>query len=771
MLSSFRLAIFLGAGLLFLIQPMFAKMVLPMLGGSPAVWNTCMLFFQGMLLAGYGYAHLSHRFLGTKAQVILHLIILSVVIFLPAIAISKDWNPPENDTPIFWLLGLLLVVVGGPFFAVSATSPLLQQWFAATHHERAGNPYFLYSASNFGSILALLAYPFLIERIFALDSQAQIWKYGYIVFVLSMIGCAVFVFKAGKDRSDAQDDAPEESTPSPVTWKQRIYWIGLAFVPSSWMLGVTSFLTTDISPMPVLWIIPLSIYLITFIIAFADKPVLSSDWMARAFPVAMLVVVTTTIFQGGFLVMGIHLLVFFVGSMACHFELAKSKPDPRHLTEFYLLVSFGGMLGGVFNGLVAPVVFPWILEYPLTLMVACLLFPSFEPSDAVKKKTALELTTEREKPKPEKSKSKKKKRQKESSDVRPTPENEEDFLRKVKLGSFVAFVAVLALLANTLEFRGTVVLLLTTMFGLAALCVCFFLNKPVWFSIPLGVVLIIAKLEPPQPGETVLYTARGFFGVNRVVDGPKGFQKRLYHGTTVHGIQSNDPERPDMHLQPMSYYHRSGPLGMIFENAQKPTNFQSVGVIGLGAGTAATYHQPGQRFTFYEIDPIVAKIAEDPEYFSFLSECGKDHYKIVLGDGRLQLDKEEDGTFDFLVFDAFSSDAIPMHLLTREAVEMYASKLGDNGLMAFHISNLHFDLEPILGDIAAELKLDTLTCHDVNISEEEMIEGKAAASYVVIAKDLERTGLKNHPKWKSTETSARNYVWTDDFSNLFDALK
>ena len=345
------------------------------------------------------------------------------------------------------------------------------------------------------------------------------------------------------------------------------------------------------------------------------------------------------------------------------------------------------------------------------------------------------------------------------------------FLRKVKLGSFLIFVVVLAIFANTLEFRGTVVLLLTTMFGLVFLCVFFFLNRPLWFAIPLGVVLVIAKLEPPQPGETVIYTARGFFGVNRVVDGPKGFQKRLYHGTTVHGIQANDPDRPELHLKPMSYYHETGPLGMIFENAQESKPFQTVGVIGLGAGTAATYHRSGQQFIFYEIDPIVADIAENPDYFTFLSSCGKDNYEIVLGDGRLKLGKEVDARFDFLVFDAFSSDAIPIHLLTKEALQMYAEKLCDDGLMAFHISNLHFDLEPILGDIAAELKMDSLTCHDVNISDEELIEGKAAASYVVIAKDLGRTGLTTNQKWQKTKTSGRKYVWSDDFSNLFDAFK
>ena len=340
----------------------------------------------------------------------------------------------------------------------------------------------------------------------------------------------------------------------------------------------------------------------------------------------------------------------------------------------------------------------------------------------------------------------------------------------IKLRGIVAFALLIAVLANVIGFQGTPTLIMTTMLGLALLCVFFLLDKPLWFAVPLGAVLILAKLEPPQPGEQVLYTSRGFFGVNRVVDGPNGAQRRLYHGTTVHGIQNTDPERKELHLEPMTYYHRTGPLGMIFESAQAKKKFKRVGVIGLGAGTAAAYILPEQKFVFFEIDPIVKQIAENPKYFTFLKECSGE-YEIILGDGRLKLAAEDDTSFDLLVLDAFSSDAIPIHLMTREAIEMYASKLAPDGLMAFHISNLHFDLEPILGDIAAELGLESITWHDRNITEEEMIEGKAPASYVVITRDLNRTGLGKGLKWKKTSRSGRKRVWTDKFSNLFDAMK
>lgn len=339
MLHFFRVAIFLGAGLLFLIQPLFAKMVLPLLGGSPAVWNTCMLFFQGILLAGYAYAHATNRLLGTRSQAVLHLIVLIAILFLPVISIPNDWVPPTGTTPIFSLLGLLFLVVGGPFFAVSATSPMLQQWFAATNHQRSGNPYFLYSASNIGSMVALLSYPFLVERILRLKMQTLTWKYGYILFVISMGVCAYFVLVAKREKAAEDSDGVTEEVgnepdlkvapPQNISWTSRLLWIALSFVPSSWMLGVTSYLTTDISPMPILWIIPLTLYLITFIIAFSDQPFIRYSWVSRAFPIVMLILAASTIFNAGIPLMGLHLLVFFVGSMVCHLELANRKPAAK----------------------------------------------------------------------------------------------------------------------------------------------------------------------------------------------------------------------------------------------------------------------------------------------------------------------------------------------------------------------------------------------------------------------------------------------------------
>ena len=786
MLFPFRLAIFLGAGLLFLIQPLFAKMALPLLGGSPAVWNTCMLFFQGMLLAGYAYAHLTQRLLGIKIQIVLHWTILFVVMLLPIIAIPSAWTPPEHSSPVFWLLGLLLVVVGGPFFAVSATSPLLQQWFSATDHPRAKNPYFLYSASNFGSMIALICYPFFIEKFFRIETQTLIWTSVYWLFIAAMAVCGYLVLKTAGNIKKPTDvsskrlpNQPEVNDSLPnqplIGWSQRGWWVALSFVPSSWMLGVTSFLTTDISPIPILWIIPLTLYLVTFIVAFADQPLLRYQWVSRLFPISMMVLAASTMFKGGIFVLLLHLVVFFVGAMVCHFELARKKPSPSHLTEFYFWVSFGGLLGGVFNGLLAPLVFPWILEYPVTLFIACLLRPTLaavagpDRGEKRREKTTLPKAVGKN----QKAKSTKRKKTTASGgDFQHEDQQPAESESRFRLGWFALFVLPVGIMAQTFPFQeGTVALTIATLVSLLILVGCYFLDKPRSFAFPIGLVFVFSQLEPPQAGETVLLTQRGYFGVNRVVDGPEGHQRRLYHGKTIHGLQNLDPERPGLLNQPTSYYHRTGPLGEIFSFAQKQKPFKRVAIIGLGAGTAACYHREGQEFTFFEIDPIVKEIATNPRFFTFLENCGKENYEVILGDGRMKLNEVEDDQFDLMIFDAFSSDAIPMHLLTLEAVQVYQGKLSPEGFMAFHISNRFFDLEPILGDLASAMGWESMTWHDIELSEEELLSGKAAASYVILARDLNVTGLTDQPHWKKTRMSTRGQPWTDDFSNVLDALK
>lgn len=726
LLTTYRFTIFLGATLLFLVQPMFARMVLPLLGGSPAVWNTCMLFFQAVLLAGYAYAHATVHWLGPRRQAVLHVIVLAVVLLLPPIAVPDGWSPPGDGTPIFWLLGLLTVSVGGPFFALSSTSPLLQKWFADCEHSQSKDPYFLYAASNAGSMLALISYPFLIERFWRLDQQSTSWRIGYAVFAVLMLGCAAQMWRS----TSAKATGSQSPAASPVSWQRRLRWTALALVPSSWMLSVTTFLTTDLTPMPLLWIIPLAIYLLTFILAFAAKPPIPHAWITRIFPWTVLLLAASLMFQNVWQVMFLHLFAFFVGAMVCHGELAADRPETGRLTEFYLWLSVGGFLGGLFNGMIAPILFRWVLEYPLTIALACWL-------------------------------------------QRPLPAPDDDASaasdRRWLLGLLAAFAAAVGLLSQSMNFEGTVVLALTVLVGGGAALAFCCLNRPRWFAVAIAVVMLVEKFEPPFAGET-LHVDRGYFGVHRVVFS-HGRIYRLVHGVTVHGIQNRDPERPEMRRQPMAYYHRSGPLGQIFKQLRATSQLKQVAVVGLGAGAAACYCQDDQHFTFYEIDPIVKHIAETPEYFTHLSDLGQEHYSVVLGDGRLKLE-QTDQLYDLIVFDAFSSDAIPMHLLTREAFSIYLEKLSEHGVLAFHISNMHLDLAPVLADLAADAGLVCSVCEDVLVTDEESRRGKTPSTWVAVArKTKDFAGLDQQPGWKPPTRSKSGIPWSDDFSNVLDTLK
>lgn len=726
LLTIYRLTIFLGATLLFLVQPMFARMVLPLLGGSPAVWNTCMLFFQAVLLAGYAYAHASVHWLGPRRQAILHIIVLAAVLLLPAIAVPDGWKPPGEGTPVFWLLGLLTVSVGGPFFVLSATSPLLQKWFADCEHTQSKDPYFLYAASNAGSMLALLSYPFIIERLWRLDEQSSAWRIGYAVFAVLMAACAALMWKS---RSTQVSDQPAP-TAGPVSWQRRLRWTALALVPSSWMLSVTTFLTTDLTPMPLLWIIPLALYLLTFIFAFAVKPPIPHAWMTRLFPWTVLLLAVSLIFRDAGQIMLLHLFAFFVGAMVCHGELAADRPDTGRLTEFYLWLSVGGFLGGLFNGLIAPILFRWVLEYPLTIALACWLQPAL-----------------------------------------PTAKDDDSAAadRRWLLGLLAAFAAIVGLMSRSMNFNGTVALATTVLVGGGAALAFCCLNRPRWFAAAIAVIMLVEKLEPPFSGET-LFVDRGYFGVHRVVRS-HGRIYQLVHGVTVHGIQNRDPERPSLQRQPMAYYHRSGPLGQIFDQLGQTGRVQKVAIVGLGAGAAACYCEDDQHFTFYEIDPIVKHIAETPEYFTHLSDLGRDHYSIVLGDGRLKLEESEE-PYDLIVFDAFSSDAIPMHLLTREAFAVYLSKLSEHGVLAFHISNLHLNLTPVLADLAADAGLVCCVCEDLLVTDEQSRQGKTPSTYVTIARATEDlAGLDQRSGWTIAPRSDSGVPWTDDFSNVLDVLK
>lgn len=743
MLFFYSIAIFVNAALLFLVQPMFARLVLPLLGGSPAVWNTSLVFFQAALLAGYAYAHASSRWLGVKRQVALHLILLLVPVFLLPIGIPAGWVPPADSNPIPWLLALLCVAVGLPFFVVSAGSPLLQKWFASSGHTTASDPYFLYAASNLGSMLALLAYPIFVEPLLHLPDQSRWWSVGYyLLFALTGL-CAVFVWRGRQpeqgiaDVETAEVTSPKEAPAEiALTWKRIARWVMLAFVPSSQMVSVTTYLTTDIAAIPLLWIIPLSVYLLSFIMAFARRPLLPHIFWARALPMILLpliVAMMSGVNHPLTLLVPLHVVALFIVAMACHGALAEDRPPASHLTEFYLWISVGGVLGGAFNALLAPVIFKTVVEYPITLVLACLL--GVKP-DKANVETTAQVQAESKKP---------------ILDI------------ALPLAVFVVTSVVILVLQSRGKLNNTESLGL--MFGVPALLAFGFSRRPLRFALAVGGIMLAGRLfyKGGLENQVELYE-RSFFGVHRITVDAQKRHRMLLHGNTMHGLESLDPA---LQGEPLAYYGRSGPVGDLFRAlSQSLPSFQNIGLVGLGAGSIAAYAQPGQQWSFYEIDPIVARVASDPQYFTFLRDCRAPH-KIILGDGRLKLESVSDGSFDVLILDAYSSDALPMHLLTREAIKLYRRKCAPHGVLAFNISNRHLDIEPVIANLAHDAGLYAVTRVHQSLSKEELRIGKTSSQWMAVARRKEDLGaLNQNDQWEKARADATVGVWTDNYSSL-----
>lgn len=642
----FALAAFCGAGLIFVVQPMFAKMVLPLLGGSPAVWNTSMAFFQAALLVGYGYAHLLQRLASVRAQALVHMAVIVAAALVLPLRITGLAGDPLTDWPSVWLLGVLLLSIGAPFAALSATAPLVQAWHARVFKGERGEPYVLYAASNLGSLIALLAYPALIEPLATLQGQRLGWSAGYVLFGLIMAVLAVTAARAA-------GAAPVTQAPAIKTsWRERAWWMALAAVPSSLMLGVTAHLATDVASAPFLWVVPLSLYLLTYIIAFQARPLISPGRALLVQAVALPVCVYLLPIGGDIVYqIVIHLLCFFFSALVCHQALVARRPEPARLTEFYLFLSLGGVIGGAFNAFAAPVLFDRIVEYPLMLVVVALARP-WRKSAPSYWETSVFVTG--------------------------------------LLAAAVAYAVIhnppeQILTYNTYD---TVRVIL-----LVAVIAAFLLRRR---TATMTIMLMALTLSADAVGHRghAVERDRSFFGVvtqNRTtVPGLGGEVRMLTHGTTLHGAQARDPE---YRCRPLSYYAAATPMGQVFRLTGERSAALDIGVVGLGTGTVAAYTRPGDKLTFFEIDPLVIRIATDPDSFSYTTECARGDISYVVGDARLRLAEGPKDAYDLLLIDAFSSDAIPAHLLTVEAVRMYFEQLREDGVLILHISNRHLDLE------------------------------------------------------------------------------
>ncbi|QNA83615.1 hypothetical protein G4G27_06095 [Sphingomonas sp. So64.6b] len=724
----FVVAILSGSFLLFLVQPMVARMALPRLGGAPAVWNSAMLVYQALLLGGYAYAHWLGR-VSPRRQAAIHLAVLLVAgLWLPIGLMSMQL--PANAQPAVWVPWLLGASIGPLFFAISAQAPLLQRWFSIS--SKGGDPYALYAASNFGSFGGLIAYPLLVEPELALHGQSIMWSAGYGLVVILVAACALTLPKGAATIAEGPVAASE-----PPARRRIALWIALALVPSGLMLATTTYITTDVVAMPLLWVMPLGLYLLSFTIAFAANRTFA-DILTRIAPVTILLF--GGILAGGYqerpyLNAGIALMLLFMTSVALHTAMYRLRPAPDRLTGFYLAMSVGGVLGGVFAALIAPLVFDWTYEYPLLILAAGVLVPQSFLIDPVRRIW------------------------------HGTVQRQRIITLAIALVVAMLLLGVISMsLAAGADGKPTppFVFLIIVLLGLIATGVrrAFVIVLAGALVVFGGYRSIMISLEPDA-------RVRSYFGVYTVRGNPT--MRQLSHGTTVHGTQLIGSETRER--TPTAYYVRNSGVGQAM--MALPTLYGDharVGVVGLGAGTLACYARPGQDWRFYEIDPVVVRIARDTGQFTFLSRCLPDP-KVVIGDARLNLLAEPTGGLDILALDAFSSDSVPMHLMTREAFDTYGRVLAHDGVLLVHISNRFLNLEPVVssGAVAGGWSAAKLVYYPGKNGG----PAETGSAWIALSRDPATiTTLKaRDAAWAPVPRYPHFTPWTDDYSTILPLVK
>lgn len=732
----FTVTIFLSATLLFSVQPMFTKLILPLLGGASNVWNTAMVFFQAMLLGGYIYAHLVSKYLPVKAQIIVHACVTAAgFIFLP-LAVPGNVVLPESGMPTFWLLGLFGVTVGLPFFALSANAPLLQRWFSLTDHRDADDPYFLYSASNAASLIILCAYPFVIEPNTRLGGQTFSWAIGYAA-LLGMLLMTAFVLL--RRLAPISSETTSQTTLVVSSWKQKAFWIFLAFLPSSLMLGVTSYMTNNIASTPFLWIMPLALYLLTFVIVFASKPLVTANGLAKLFPWVVIVgfiLIAPNLSHdfGSFKIstalppivkIPLLLAVYFLISLYCHAILVENRPDASGLTEFYILMSVGGVLGGIFNALVAPVIFNAVYEFILVLAMVLFLRP-----------TGIEMPEAGDKP-----------------------------WRLLVIGSIAAIFNAIVLMGAG---STTTYVAFITVAILAVSCIRFDFHRLIKIGVfaSLAFVAVVFDLF----GSDSLYRDRSFYSLLsvRAEDSANGLVHKFVHGNTEHNYQLRKPELQHV---PTSYYIEDGSIHSSVEALRHALGGNlDVAVIGLGAGAMVCYEQTGDNWMYFEIDPAVVELARNTKYFSYIETCAPDA-DIRIGDARQKLDAVPNGSLDMIVVDAFSSNSIPAHLVTREALELYQSRMRPDGLVFFHTSNKMLDVTSVVARLAEDAGLTARYIDISEFPENPYAEHGSRGTGILMGPDaiMQKVTARDN-RFQNWKPSRHVKVWTDDYSSVVGTL-
>jgi hypothetical protein len=706
----FTVTAFVGAGLLFTIQPLVARLLLPAYGGSATVWSTCSLFFQTLLIVGYVYSHVTTTRIPRRAQPWLHLVVLATPLLVLPVVLPTDAVPGTDHSPVGWLLRSLVVMIGLPFVVLATTGPLLQRWYSWSDGPRREDPYFLFAASNVGSFGGLLAYPFLVEPRLTLDQQGVAFTGGFVVFAALTAGCAVVASRGSASRQEVVVATPS-TQPS---WAELARWCGYAFVPSCLMLAVTHHLSTDVAPIPLLWVAPLALYLATFVAAFAVRSrVVTATWprAAAGLGMATLALAPLAASLSLWVTITVNLLLVVVAGYAAHRLLAARRPSAEHLTTYYLAVAVGGALGGVVNGLLAPVLFDRVLEYGLVVALLPLL--------------GLGATW-------------------------PTAGSVGTRTRWLVGGLLLVLVA--AAVPALLDSRGGGVMVALLALAAFTLLGWVLAKMPVGMTVALLVVVLTTAVVSDNG---VVDRERTFYGSYTVH--ATDLMTSLDHGTTMHGLQLTAPSLRD---EPTTYYGREAPLGDLFGELQ-PVRTAAV---GLGVGTLAAYGEPGDRITFLEIDEAVAEIARDERYFTFLSDSAAD-VDVRIGDGRLLMADQPEHGVDLVVLDAFSSDAIPVHLLTQEAFTLYADRVAAGGAIAVHVSNRHFDLVPVLAAARTHLGWAGAVGRGG-----EGIEVRPS-TWIVLSPDHTLVdALLSLERWQPLDLGD-TVEWTDDYSSVLTVLR
>jgi hypothetical protein len=729
LLGTFTTAILVSAALLFMVQPMFAKLVLPRFGGSPSVWSVAIVFFQAALLAGYAYAHWLVRYARERTAVVIHVMVMTAACLWLPLSIGTAWSQPPPGGETVWLIALFAASIGPPFFALAANSPLLQAWFARTDHPAAADPYFLYAGSNVGSLLALVSYPIAVEPLVRLADQARAWSLAFYVLIALIVACGILLAQA-RSRIALSPNSTAHAPPTwhAPTWRDAARWAALAAVPSGLLVAVTAHISTDVAAVPLLWVVPLALYLLSFIIVFARRPLIPHRIVVAVAPFFIIGLVAVMVFEPVktiVWVVAVHVAVFFVCALLCHGEIARTRPPPQFLTAFYLWMSAGGVIGGIAAGLMAPHLFTWVAEYPVLIALAVLCRPG--------------LALPRERP--------------------------WRYLVVAVLLTAAFFLIICTYRPSVFDettFNRTVAVLLVA-------CV------PLWRA-PLAFAALVASILFAnhtlfEQAETV--SVRSFFGVAKIVQSSDHQFRILQHGTTMHGAQRiRDDDGQPVAGQPelLLYYWDGSGIAQAFDamqvRSERPLRYA---VIGLGAGSLACRARPDDTIDYYEIDPAIVRIARDQNLFTFLSECAPDA-PIVLGDARLTLAQAPAAAYDLIIVDAFSSDAIPVHLLTREAMAVYLDKLAPHGMIVMHVSNRHLELASVVAGIAAANGLVTLLNEGGEV-DEIANPYKFSGTVAAVARSSEDFGaLAQSREWELAAPDPKQWVWTDDYSNVLGSV-